>query len=44
MEVKLEHPEELPGEAKPSDDSEGAGVQGGVSMLGMGWSLKHADS
>ena len=25
-------------------DSEGAGVAGGVSMGGVGWSLKHADS
>ena len=36
--------EDPPGEAKPSLISEGAGVQGGVSMLGMGWSLKQADS
>ena len=35
-----------PGEAKPPSEpmSEGAGVTGGVSMVGMGWSLKHADS
>lgn len=40
MEVKLEHPDELPGEANPSEsipNSEGAGVQGGVSgMSGIG--------
>jgi len=50
MDVRLEHPDELPGDAKPSDInkpsdiSEGAGVQGGVSILGIGWSLKQADS
>jgi hypothetical protein len=36
-----------PGDTMPSLPllkSEGAGVQGGVSMLGMGWSLKQADS
>ena len=35
-----------PGEANPPSDpmSDGAGVTGGVSMLGMGWSLKQADS
>ena len=48
IEVKLEHPDELPGEAKPSEsipNSEGAGVQGGVSGIsGIGWSLKQADS
>ena len=36
--------EDPPGEAKPSLISVGQGVQGGVSMLGMGWSLKQADS
>jgi len=57
MDVRLEHPEELPGDAKPSEPlngsplyispsniSEGAGVQGGVSICGIGWSLKQADS
>jgi len=50
MDVRLEHPDKLPGDAKssenakPSDISDGAGVQGGVSMLGIGWSLKQADS
>ena len=37
-----------PGEAKPPSDpkqSDGAGVHGGVSgILGIGWSLKQADS
>ncbi len=34
-----------PGEASPSLKSDGAGVHGGVSgMLGIGWSLKQADS
>ena len=40
-------PETEPGEASPPSDpmSEGAGVEGGESgMLGMGWSLKQADS
>ena len=34
------------GENGPSsmDKSDGEGVVGGVSMDGMGWSLKHADS
>jgi len=34
------------GEKGPSsmDKSDGEGVVGGVSMDGMGWSLKHADS
>ena len=36
--------EEEPGEARPSLRSEGAGVTGGVSMAGIGWSLKQADS
>jgi len=30
--------------ASCSDKSEGDGVVGGVSMEGMGWSLKQADS
>jgi len=30
--------------ASCSDKSEGDGVVGGVSMDGMGWSLKQADS
>lgn len=38
----------LLGEARPLPSqplkSDGAGVQGGVSMAGMGWSLKQADS
>ena len=36
-----------PGDANPPSDpkqSDGAGVHGGVSMLGIGWSLKQADS
>jgi len=42
MDVRLEHPDKLPGDAKssenakPSDISDGAGVQGGVSILGIG--------
>jgi len=36
-----------PGDASPPSDpkqSDGAGVHGGVSILGIGWSLKQADS
>jgi len=36
-----------PGDANPPSDpkqSDGAGVHGGVSILGIGWSLKQADS
>lgn len=42
--VKDEALELPPGDARPSESSDGAGVQGGVSMVGMGWSLKQADS
>lgn len=36
-----------PGDPNPPSDpkqSDGAGVHGGVSILGIGWSLKQADS
>ena len=42
-----DEPEIEPGDARPPSEpmSEGAGVTGGESgMLGMGWSLKQADS
>ena len=44
----IEEEDEIePGDANPPSEpkqSDGAGVHGGVSILGMGWSLKQADS